>query len=53
MTDTEVVSPEHMKRISGHLHNWDNADFEDGWFAIADITAVCFAFALGQILAFT
>ena len=25
----EAVSPEHMKRISGHLHNWDNADFED------------------------
>jgi len=25
----EAVSPEHMKRISGHLQNWDNANFED------------------------
>ena len=25
----DAVSPEHMKRISGHLRNWDNADFED------------------------
>ena len=25
----EAVSPEHMKRISGHLSNWESADFED------------------------
>jgi len=25
----EAVSPEHMKRISNHLDNWDSADFED------------------------
>ena len=25
----DAVSPEHMKRISNHLDNWDNADFED------------------------
>ena len=25
----DAVSPEHMKRISGHLENWDSADFED------------------------
>jgi uncharacterized protein YjbI with pentapeptide repeats len=25
----EAVSPEHMKRISNHLSDWDNADFED------------------------
>ena len=25
----EAVSPEHMKRISCHLGNWDNANFED------------------------
>jgi len=25
----EAVSPEHMKRISNHLDNWDNADFEE------------------------
>ena len=25
----EAVSPEHMKRISNHLYDWDNADFED------------------------
>jgi len=25
----EAVSPEHMKRISNHLENWDSAGFED------------------------
>jgi len=25
----EAVSPEHMKRISGYLDNWDNIGFED------------------------
>ena len=25
----EAISPEHMTRISHHLDNWDNADFED------------------------
>ena len=25
----EAVSPEHMERISCHLQNWDNTDFED------------------------
>jgi len=25
----EAVSPEHMKRISGYLDNWDSIDFED------------------------
>ena len=25
----EAVSPEHMKRISSHLDNWDRANFED------------------------
>ena len=25
----EAISPEHMKRISGYLHNWDNIGFED------------------------
>jgi len=25
----EAVSPEHMKRISGYLENWDSIDFED------------------------
>jgi len=25
----DAVSPEHMKRLSNHLENWDNTDFED------------------------
>jgi hypothetical protein len=25
----EEVSPEHMKRITSHLENWENADFDD------------------------
>ena len=25
----EAVSPEHMKKISGYLHDWDNVSFED------------------------
>ena len=25
----ESISPEHMKRISGYLHNWDSIGFED------------------------
>ena len=25
----EAVSPEHIKRISGYLENWDNISFED------------------------
>ncbi|MCL2855494.1 MAG: hypothetical protein FWE21_07740 [Defluviitaleaceae bacterium] len=25
----DAVSPEHMKRLSNHLENWDSTDFED------------------------
>ena len=26
---SKIISPDRIKRIAGHLNNWDNVDFED------------------------